>query len=1042
MAVNSIRATEKLGKLGGRFWPRIGLLALAAGLASPALARPLQLVSLPDPTQRPPAGGGGDSYAPIISPDGRYVLFASTANNLVLTSNNAPLPLNVPPSLNVFLRDRTNQTTTLVSVNLSGAAGGNGDSWPCGVSADGHYALFESSASDLVPGDTNGVADAFVRDLVAGTTLLVSVSTNGGSANGASRNPVMTSDGRYVAFVSEASNLVPNDTNGIADVFVRDLQAQATTLVSVGATSVSPPSSSGIQGSFSDSPAISADGRYVAFYSTASNLVSGVQTVGDIYVRDLAGATTFWASSYARTAVRSVLGAANAVCFNHTLSDDGQYVAYQARPVPMSSSATAGLVLRYSLATGFTDLVHTNANVTTGSVNANVGIPADYEDVHNLDMTPDGRFIALIANTNGTNGATTCVAVWDAQTGVASLASGDLSNNIPTGSICDWPALDASGRFVAFLSSAINLVTNTLVGDYHLYVRDMQAGATTLIDGDTNGVGSPMSPATAPRLSPDGRFVAFESSDGGVVPDDRNHDYDVFVRELATGSAELISARNAALPSLSPNGSSKLSILSVSANGRYIAFASDADNLVPNDTNGCPDIFVSDLLLGTNILVSIGTNGVAADGFSREPSISADGRYVAFTSSADNLVASDTNQASDVFVRDLQTGTTSLVSVNISGAGPGNGGSYSPWLSADGRYVLFHSLAHNLAAGTFTAGYDNLFLRDLQLATNYALTYTWSGSPPGAMSPDGHLIAFAGTVVPYSPPQLCLWDITSAQLIYTNVTSGILNLAISPDGSRIVYNTASGLYVVDRLAGTNGIVGAGCPVQHAGLRFSGDGRFLAYAAPLNNTNQVCLYDFQSGTNLLVSGNCTSGEAAYGASDSPDISSDGRFVAYRSAATNMVPASTDSVPNIFLYDRQERTTTLLSASWLGPWAADNRSLSPVFSADGRTLLFQSWASDLAPQDFNQGSDLFAFSLYASSPIPLFSATLVSSTSLGAGPWITWPVVAGRTYRVEFKNSLGDADWQPLNQNVTVVGTQAWLCDPSPGPGQRFYRVVGQ
>ena len=215
MAVNSIRAMEKLGKLGSRFWPQIGLLALLAGLASPALARPLQLVSVPNPAQRPPAGGGGDSYDPIISPDGRYVLFASTANNLVLTSNNAPIPLNVPPTLNVFLRDRTNQATTLVSVNLSGAAGGNGDSWPYGVSADGRYALFESSASDLVVDDTNGVADAFVRDLAAGTTLLVSVSTNGGSANGASRNPVMTPEGRYVAFVSDAI-LIPH-ADAIAD---------------------------------------------------------------------------------------------------------------------------------------------------------------------------------------------------------------------------------------------------------------------------------------------------------------------------------------------------------------------------------------------------------------------------------------------------------------------------------------------------------------------------------------------------------------------------------------------------------------------------------------------------------------------------------------------------------------------------------------------------------------------------------------------------------------------------------------------------------
>src|SRR5262249_10132676 len=155
---------------------------------------------------------------------GRYVLFASTANNLVLSSSNNPLPMIPLAKLNVFLRDRANGTTTLVSVNLAGTGGGNGDSVPTALSTDGRYPLFESSASDLIAGDTNGVADVFVRDLVSNSTVLVSVSTNGGAANGVCRGSTMTADGRYVAFVSAANNLVADDTNGIPDVFVRDLQ--------------------------------------------------------------------------------------------------------------------------------------------------------------------------------------------------------------------------------------------------------------------------------------------------------------------------------------------------------------------------------------------------------------------------------------------------------------------------------------------------------------------------------------------------------------------------------------------------------------------------------------------------------------------------------------------------------------------------------------------------------------------------------------------------------------------------------------------------
>jgi Tol biopolymer transport system component len=165
---------------------------------------------------------------PIISPDGRYVLFASTADNLALTSSNTPFAVQSSPKINVFLRDRTNATTVLVSINLAGTGGGNGDSIPIEISTNGQYALFESAASDLVPGDTNNASDVFVRDLVNGTNILVSISTNGGFANGVSGESAMTPDGRYVAFASTASNLAPNDTNGIRDVFVRDLQSGTT----------------------------------------------------------------------------------------------------------------------------------------------------------------------------------------------------------------------------------------------------------------------------------------------------------------------------------------------------------------------------------------------------------------------------------------------------------------------------------------------------------------------------------------------------------------------------------------------------------------------------------------------------------------------------------------------------------------------------------------------------------------------------------------------------------------------------------------------
>ena len=222
----------------GRYYLKAGCVSTALlpiWLGITLVGAPLQLASVPDSVFPPPAGGAGDSTLPIVSRDGRFVLFASTANNLASLGTNLVWPIVVPMPLNVFVRDRVHNSTVLVSVNLAGTGGGDADSIPIGISTNGQYVLFESVASNLVAGDTNIAGDVFLRDIQAGVTRLVSASTNGGFGDGASYNSAMTPDARYVAFASTASNLVPNDTNGIPDVFVRDLLSNATTLVSAGA---------------------------------------------------------------------------------------------------------------------------------------------------------------------------------------------------------------------------------------------------------------------------------------------------------------------------------------------------------------------------------------------------------------------------------------------------------------------------------------------------------------------------------------------------------------------------------------------------------------------------------------------------------------------------------------------------------------------------------------------------------------------------------------------------------------------------------------
>jgi Tol biopolymer transport system component len=1028
---------KAMAKISG--WNRVFIIpvifSICFGLSTVG-ASP-QPVSLRDLAFNAPTGGNGDSGLSITSADGRFTLFASTANNLTLANDNNFV---LPRRMNVFLRNRANDTTTLVSINLAGTGGGNGDSFPTGISTNGQFALFESSAGDLVANDTNNATDIFVRDLVNGTTTLVSVNTNGISGNGVSRGSVITPDGRYVAFVSAASDLVSGDLNSIADVFVRDLQTGTTKLVSVGAaTNSNVPTPFGV--SSSESPEITPDGRYVAFYSTATNLVPNGTTAGEIYVRDLIAGKTIWASTNARAIFQSAIGTTNVVSCNYNISDDGRFVAFEACTNAPTGSSAFGVIARYNLQTGLTDSIYTNAHVPLLS----------FEKIHDLAMTPDGRFTVFVANVST---AVTAIYLWDAQSGTNMLVSANLNNSGPANGICQSPAVSPNGQFVAFISSATNLVTNTLAGDYHVYVRDMQAAVTQLLDTDTNGNGVGVNPTTIPTLSANGSVVTFESAN--LLGDNRRQNYDAFVRDLTAGTTGLISVRDPALPSQTPDGISGLTSFPASSNGRFVAFYSDADNLVSNDMNGCRDVFVRNLVAGTNILASINTNGVSGDGISTDPAISAAGRYVAFTSAADDLVAGDANRAQDVFIRDLQNNATTLASVSTDGIHSGNGDSFSPQISANGRYVLFHSKASNVAAGSFS-GTENLFFRDLQTGTTYALTS--GGVNSAAMTPDSHFVAFIGTATGTSGTGLYVWNSQTLARTYTNsvsFSSGTFPVvAISANGQKLAYlaNSPLNLFAADLIANTNVMLNpSGTFLSHPGIQFSGDGRFLVYAAQISPaTNQsVYLYDFQAGTNLLVSRNFNSTNAAGGNSDSSSISPDGNFIAYRSFAGNVVSNDFNNVADLFIYDRSNAATLIVSASGSGNFTANDRSLKPVFSGDGQTIFFQSWASDLAGNDFNNGSDIFALNLAS---FPGGAATFNPSAPLvaqllpaggfgqnGQNPLVSWPLISGKTYQVQFKNDLNDPVWQDLPGDITFIGDTGYVSDPSPAPAGRFYRIV--
>jgi len=409
--------------------------------------------------------------------------------------------------------------TTRVSVS-SHEAQANGRALAPAISANGRFVAFESEASNLIRHDTNGAWDVFVRDRKRGTTRRVSISSKGKQANSGhfgSIMPAISADGRFVAFASKARNLVARPSSGHYKIFVHDRQSGKTRLVSVSSTGA--PANMG-----SYDPVISAHGRFVAFRSRADNLVErDMDRLIDIFVHDRKTGRT--------------------------------------RRVSVSSS-------------------------------------------------------------------------------------GEQANSRRDGA--GAPAMSANGRFVVFISGASSLVTGDTNGRHDIFVHDRVTAETTRVSVSSNGAQADRDSAL-PSTSANGRFVAFVSDARNLVAEDTNRDSDVFVHDRVTGETTRVS-----VSSKGAQADRDSAAPLISANGRFVTFYSRA-TLAADDTNGRTDAFVHDRSTGETTVVSVASSGAPAhrSTFSvrDSPAISASGRFVAFQSNAGNLVRRDTNGEYDIFVR-------------------------------------------------------------------------------------------------------------------------------------------------------------------------------------------------------------------------------------------------------------------------------------------------------------------------------------------------------------------------------------------------------
>jgi len=1004
---------------------------------------------------------GGDCSDPAASTDGRYVVFVSTAPNLVAGDRNH--------AADVFVRDRLLGHTILVSVATNGLAGNAASRAPA-ISDDGAWIAFESDASDLVAGDTNKATDVFLRDMIHGVTILASVSTNGGFGNFGSHQPRLLGDGSQVFFESAASNLDRRDTNTVSDLFVFSRADQTVHLLTRQWKNNGSPANTYY--SWNGPWDVSADGQRLVFQSKAPYLIlSDTKSVQDVFVCD------------GLTGTNRLVNATSAGAWptldsgNASMSRDGRWVAFESAASLMAADqSTPGsqsdIYLR-DLSSNTLSLISINTNgIVSSSAAASFGprLSGDGSAVLFFSLAND-----LVAH--DTNSTTADLFVRDVAAGsttrlgpVESSFSGPMPAISDNGQIIAWldqneqlHRLDRSGPTDLVLAAGVALAEPFLTGDgrfllfaatpramgatdpspwLNVYLYDNASNQLDLVSvpeggamADTAGAG--LWPAAA-SISQDGRLIAFSTSAPDLVADDTNQVSDVLVRDLVSQTNLNVSL--AAGPLTSRRGPSLRAVLSQS--GRFLAYEAILDTAASPGSLDTPfSLLVCDLEQQTNLFVS----GLGKAGLLARQSLSSNGTFLTFQSK-DTNASPLANARSQVYWRDLTQPTNCLVSRHRDGVHASSMDASMPVSSLDGRYVAFLSAGTDLVTNSVTG--TNAYLWDAQTGQLQLLTMTTNNTGSGGAVE----VRFPG----------------GGSLLAVQVSTNLLLFDAAAPGTPEVLMDA------DQASATP------------------DGRWLAVRRRADyvpqDTNQlpdIYLLDRSNATVEVVSLDRPQAAGIAGESFAPQLSPDGRYVAFLSRSARLVAGDLNGLTDVFLRDRQWKSTFTVSLNAQGLATGRGVSTAPAFSGDSRTLVFASYADDLAAADGNSSPDLFTVQLvggdwdhdglpddwemayfgtlardgtgdadgdgisdaaeYRAGTSPIDGDSVLAAltvTSVGTGTTtVLWHSVPGRSYGLEYKDSLDAATWTPLPGQVTATGDTASLADPSPTlVPHRFYRVV--
>ena len=729
--------------------------------------------------------GDGDSDAGHISGDGHYFVFASKASTFVTGDTNGKYDIFVKNLLTgAVTRIPADPDNTISGTYYIGDVSISDDgryvvfdvlvsdlSAPSGfvgtpilydlqtstrtqiaaeghnlhISGDGQYIAFVSSRSDLVAGDTNNADDVFVYERGTGAIDRVSVATDGTQAGSTDTYPsiAISGDGEFVTFASY-SKLAANDTNGfsISDIYIRDRLTNQTTLVSVNTDGSQIAGGGAI-------PVMSADGRYVYFINSGSSLK----------IRDRQTSQT-----YTITPPESSNGGLQ-------ISADGQHLAFSTSTGTTPNHRHVFIASRAAFAPATP--TPTSTPIAACDINAsmvNVSVSLSGVQGNNLSrkayFSSTGRYVAydstasnlVSGDTNGKSDAFIFDRITCQTTRVSVAADGTQGNNSSI-----YPSVSFDGRYVTFISLATNLTSGDTDSLWDVYIKDLQTGTVTRLAAgiaDMTGVSffavdsysvifktantislydvqtqqlTVLVTATNLELvrnavSADLRYLVFSSVDSTLVANDTNNFSDVFLLDRQTSQITRVSVSSGGV-----QGNFRSYYATISPDGHYVLFNSEASNLVSPNTEFWIDLFIRDLQTDTTSRVSVSNSGAEGNDSSGYGSISDDGRYVAFLSAATNLVSGDNNNQIDVFIRDRQTNQTYLISSTTNGVF-GNGESDTPFISRDGNYVTFASGASNLVSGDTNNTWD-IFVAKRSAFAPAPPTATPTETPTNTLTP-------------------------------------------------------------------------------------------------------------------------------------------------------------------------------------------------------------------------------------------------------------------------------------------------------------------